>query len=251
MILRTVEKTALISFLTSKRSVFAVKQQAMLEIYGDDCDFWFQTNAAGQNSLLISRLSDTLTLCGEVAIEMRPELQTFLECMRGIVEGDAFLLEPLFPSMEVLSVLAAPEQIPPPIPKGIHIMQPDQLAPVYKLLRDADPAFEANSKYEPWLADFSHRCRHGYSQCLVLCEENELIATFSILFQTKNQALGGAFAVRPDRRQQGYGSFLLREAASAAKKDGRQLYVLADAEHHAYYLRRGWQLYGLAAQFRG
>lgn len=250
MIFKTVENIS--SFLVSRRSIFAVKQQAMLEIYGQDCDFWFQTDAAGRNSLLISRLSDTLTLCGQVSADMLPELQTFLECMGGVVEGDASLLEPLFPTLKPLSVLAAPGQFPlPPFPREIHITQPDKLAPVYNLLCTADAGFETNAKYEPWLADFSHRCRHGHAQCFVLCEENELIGTFSILFQTENQALGGAFAVHPNRRRQGYGSLLLCGAAAAAKEQGRQLYVLADAKRSPYYLQRGWQPYGLAAQFRG
>lgn len=249
MILRTVEKEALIPFLASKSSVFAVKEQAMLEIYGEDCDFWFQTDAFGVNCLLISRLSDTLTLCGETSMAMLPELRAFLDCMGGTVEGDGSVMETLFPALEYLPVLSAPEQVSVPPPKGVRITVPEQLAPVYHLLADADASFKARSQYGPWLADFSHRCRHGYTQCFVLLEENELIGTFSILFQTEDKALGGALAVRPDRRKQGYGGLLLREAAAAAKKEGRKLYVFANAARRGYYLRHGWQECGMAAQF--
>lgn len=237
----------LIPFLNKRGDdVFAVKQRAMLEMYGDECGFWVQ------DGLLLSRLSGVVTLCGEAREEALPELRCFLRSMGQQAEGDAILLGRLFPDAAPLPVMGAPvvgwellKETFKSFP-GARASIPDRLAPVYALLSECDRRFAAAARYDAWLADFSHRCRHGFSRCYILTVDNCMIATFSILFYGKRHSLGGAFAVSPQWRGNGYGALLL--AYAAAKEPG--LLLIADGENlERYYARRGWKKRGEAARY--
>lgn len=231
------------SFLASERSVFAVKQRALLEIYGNDCDFWFLCGDPGPQSLLISRLSGTLTLCGTCPTQSLAELRAFLCCMGGIAEGDTALLERLAPlaQPEHLPVMTHPAPQLPPLPQGLCIAHPQRLSEVYELLCESDQAFAASFPLDVWLTDFSHRCRHGHSDCFILIRKDEMIATCSILFRAFGRALAGALAVRPNQRGSGYGSLLLSHMAAIAASKKEQLTLLAANSSLAnYYRRHGW-----------
>lgn len=229
--------------VASNSSIFAVKLSAQRDIYGGQVDTWLQSGPWG--ALALSRLSG-ITLCGDVpdgdALE---ELRAFLTCMGGPVEGDAALVRCLFPACPVFPVLAAPEKAA----QSCRVTLPERLSAVYTLLCACDSAFAASSRPDAWLADFSHRCRHGYSDCFILKEENNIIATFSILFRGKSRAIGGAFAVHPRWRGQGLGSLLLSHGAAVSAARGERLFLIAADEARAdYYRRRGWAPYGLAAR---
>lgn len=221
-----------------KWGLFAAKQQALHAIYGIQCDVWRQGTA-----LQIARLGSTLTICGEP--DNHDELRSFLSCMGVRVEGMASLLSRLaLPKCEKFSIMTAPA--------AAACLSPDvrtsqRLSPVYTPLCAVQPEFAALS-YEAWLADFSHRCRHDFSQCFVIERDGVLLATFSILFRAAGQAIGGALAVHPAARGSGYGARLLAHSAAVCAMRGETLSLMAADDARAqYYLRRGWQISGQGA----
>lgn len=224
-------------------SIFAVKVLAQREIYGSRLDLWRQSGPWG--ALALSRLSG-ITLCGDAPKGAAlPELRAFLACLGGPVEGDAEILHRLYPGCPTFPVIAAPDSGA----RDSRAAVPERLSDVYRLLCLCDGAFEAASRHDAWLSDFSHRCRHGHSECFILREDQQIIATFSILFRANGRALGGAFAVHPAWRGRGYGSRLLSHAAAATSARGERLFVIAaDGRRGEYYRRRGWSQIGLAAR---
>ena len=108
----------------------------------------------------------------------------------------------------------------------------------------------ACAQYEPWLSDFSYRCRHHFSKCFLLLARGQPAGVFCLLFRACGQALGGAFGVLPAFRKQGYGGLLLNYGAAFCTRQRERLFLIAKNQKVAkYYEKRGWLQKGLAADW--
>jgi len=220
--------------------IFQAKQAVIAQCGGE---LW------RQNQCLITRMGTMVTLSGEP--ENLPELQEFVQFLGGQVEGEASCILQMFPQARLRPLMEAPSLVSfPVVPAGISIVVPDRLSPVYRLLCQCDPDFAASAPYEPWLADFSYRCRHHFSQCFLLLAQGQPTGVFCLLFRACGQALGGAFGVLPGFRKQGYGRLLLNYGAAFCARQKEQLFLIAKNQQIAnYYQKRGWLQKGLAADW--
>jgi len=220
--------------------IFQAKQAVVAQCGGE---MW------QQNHCIITRIGTTVTLCGEP--EDLSELEEFLQFLGGRIEGEASFLLEIFPQAHLRPVMEAPLMPSfPVLPEGISVVVPDRLFPVYELLCQCDPDFAASTQLEPWLVDFSYRCRHHFSKCFLLLDRGQITGVFCLLFRACGQALGGAFAVLPSFRKLGYGSLLLNYGAAFCTRQKEQLFLIAKNQQIAeYYQKRGWLQKGLAADW--
>lgn len=224
----------------SMPGIFGAKQAVIAKCGGE---MW------RQNRCIITRLGRMVTLSGEP--EDLPELQEFLYFLGGQAEGEAAVILQMFPQASRRPVMEAPSVLSfPVLPEGISIVIPDRLSPVYGLLCQCDPDFAACAQYEPWLSDFSYRCRHHFSKCFLLLARGQPAGVFCLLFRACGQALGGAFGVLPAFRKQGYGGLLLNYGAAFCTRQRERLFLIAKNQKVAkYYEKRGWLQKGLAADW--
>ncbi len=93
--------------------------------------------------------------------------------------------------------------------------------------------------YEPWLADFALRVRHGTANVLCVREE-KAIATASVLFDSGNAVYLGAVATHPSARGRGLGGDLVLRLAQC----GKRAEILCKAHRVSFYTSLGFRQIG-------
>ena len=241
----------------AQMGVFAVKQLAQQTIYGfapGVFELWLQReDAGGRLCAGISRFAGVLTVCAvsDIAERELDELREFvcriggdrleaqesLLCRLGIA-GNGLLV---FQSGQIMRV--SPQTVPPSTPpQGLTACATRTLTPVYQLLCAADGHFAHNTRFDAWLADFSHRCRHGLSECYVLTDGEQVFSTLNIAFFNGHTAIVGGVATHPDHRGQGLARALLSHLCGVAAKRGLELWLLAaDDSLSQFYQTCGWE----------
>lgn len=116
------------------------------------------------------------------------------------------------------------------------------LTEVFALLCRADARFAAQVRYDAWLVDFSHRCRHQKSECYILKDDKNIISTISILYLWNGQAVAGSIATDPAWQNKGYARRVLAELCRMTARRGQTVRLLAADDCLAkFYERCGWE----------
>ena len=113
-------------------------------------------------------------------------------------------------------------------------MEPS-LDDIYAILAEGFPNL---LDYPMWLADTSHRIRHGIS--LVMCYQKT--TTASIVYDINDHVLVGQVATKTASRGKGNARRLLKWLADKLQKDGKTAYLYALDTRESFYREIGFEL---------
>lgn len=222
-------------------SVFCAKIYSQYQMYGLQSgivDFWLMfggktpigilSGCGGKFTLASEQIADT----SELAAFLQAAGAKTLEAERSLLGGLGFLRE----SGLILRADA------PPAPDGSPVQPVDSLTQVWELLCAADREFAGLAQYDAWLAEVSHKIRHGLAQCYIIHAGGRLAATASLLFKNADCAVIAAVATHPDFRGCGFGRRVAGQATASAFAQGlRPAVLIRDAGLQKFYARCGYR----------
>lgn len=205
-------------------SAFKAKIYSQYQTYGAQSgivDFWLIFS--GETPIgVLSGCGGRFTMAAD-QIEDADELAAFLyaagaktvQAERSLLDGVGILRE---------SGLILRADTPPKRDSGVNTAE--SLTKVWELLCAADEEFAESMRYDAWLAEFSHKIRHGLAECYTISDGDRLVSTSSILFKNANCAVLAAAATHPDFRGRGFGRRAVMEATASAFSQGLNPAVL-------------------------
>ncbi len=119
----------------------------------------------------------------------------------------------------------------------------EQLHLLYPVLFGEETAADRRA-YMAWLADLSHRVRHGHCTCFGVWDKEEIVSCAHILYSNAKYGCIGAVATRPSHRKQGFGEACTLTAAQFVLKYG-QIPCLACADNgiEKWYEKMGFAVF--------
>ena len=212
------------------------KMLSYLDAYGLKYDFCrFYIDGKGGVILLVN---STMLLSGD-SFE-KEELQSFVHLYRPFrIEGSQQAIE-MINGIEGYRHLH--RNVFKLIPDGGELIDDEEvdmepsLDDIYAILAEGFPNL---LDYPMWLADTSHRIRHGIS--LVMCYQGT--TTASIVYDIEGYVLVGQVATKTAARGNGNARRLLKWLADKLQKDGKTAFLYALDTRESFYREIGFELY--------
>ena len=230
---------------------FCAQISAYRRAYGDgvpEIMFWMQL-IDGAPRAAISRVDGAVTLCAEASADYE-ELREFLDFL-GFSS-----LKTEFSVLERLGYRAdAAGSIVRFVSRNkcddIHAACgfTDDYKTVFGILQKC--GFEGLGDYSHWLADISHRCRHGVAKIMLCSAESKNVACASALFITETVAFLGAVGTLPEYRGRGFARETVGTLAELFKNEGKDVYLFCKDKLVPFYEKVGFQKVGSWAAVNG
>jgi len=132
---------------------------------------------------------------------------------------------------------------------SVRVERAQRLSEVCRLHVLATPGFAETVDQDAWIAEASHKQRHGLADYYILKVNKNAISTASILFRGKGQAVLAAIATHPDFRRKGYGSWLVDYTLRQACADGLAVWLFTREDSLMdFYAPLGFEIAGQWAQ---
>lgn len=107
-----------------------------------------------------------------------------------------------------------------------------------------EEGFEAPD-FESFNLDVSHKLRHNAIRMIGLREDGSLNAVAMTVAETETDAVLGAVASRPDCRNRGYGSFMVKSLTNELLKEKKSVYLhRAIDKNISFYSNLGYKVQG-------
>lgn len=107
-----------------------------------------------------------------------------------------------------------------------------------------EEGFEAPD-FESFNLDISHKLRHNAIRMIGLKENGSLNAVAMTVAETETDAVLGAVASRPDFRNRGYGSFMVKSLTNDLLKENKSIYLhRAIDKNISFYSNLGYKVQG-------
>jgi len=232
--------------------IFATKIYSQYQTYGAQSgivDFWI---AAEDEEItgVISKLGGCLTVAAAPKINV-DELSAFFEAVGGnFVDAENPLIERLRAGIgteaESSWIMSFQQDFQRLVENSNpKIIPADRLRTVYGLLCVGNPRFSRDVPYDAWLAETSHKQRHGLTDIFLLVEDGAAVSTCSIQFKGKTKAMIASVATDPAYAKHGYGREIMRYVAGRSLQQGLTPYLLtADDALAAFYEKCGFVAIG-------
>lgn len=236
------------------QDVAGIKIEAALLAYGTKrpfAMFWRQMDARGSTTALLCGLDGFLTLTAAESAGFA-ELKEFLSavssgpvfCAADLGERLGLTPAAVFPVL-LLDRLREPALVPDRTDWN------PKLDELYALFRRCSGAGIVLPEREAWIADASHRIRHGVARAVSLIRDGRPVSAAMTSAETKAAALISGVAVTPEYRGKGLGlgtAFLLCDRLAAEEK---KVYLCAAEEGlRGFYGRIGFYQAGYAGIFQ-
>ena len=236
----------LLDFL--ERDSLGVKIAGTLLAYGLSrpfADCWFQLDRDEKMVAVIGRLDVALTLCTAPRLsrdeDARIELASFCRMLPGIESltcSEDSALE--FPFSERGFCLELQKAAALPFSAGEETpLLPLSPSALYALLDSCRAPAIVLPPRMAFIADFSHRLRHGAARCWGLSDGSPAAAVFTAA-ETGARALIGGVATRPDCRNRGYASRLLHTVCETLRAEGKTPSLFCLEPELPFYEARGF-----------
>lgn len=221
------------------RDAFGTRLAASQQAHGTlpDADFWVQTGN-GLPTAAIGCVTGELTLYAAPQADMA-ELRAFVQTVphRGLLcEQACCAALHLVPAQTGLMLQFAGGE--KPVQANPQPLYTDALRAVYALLVAAE--FSGLGSEEHWLADICLRIRGGQAAVFGYTQNNTLLATASVLFQTADAAFMGAVAVQKKARGAGVGGALVSAVAQACAQQNQRVNLFCKEELLPFYAKNGF-----------
>ena len=212
-------------------------------------DFWFQLDRDEKMAAVISRLDAALTLCTAPQMsrdeDARTELASFcrmLPAIETLTCAEGLGLDFPFTKRGVCLELPGTAELSFSADDDAPIL-PLSASELYALLDGCRGSAIELPPRMAFVADFSHRLRHGAARCWGLSDGSPAAAVFTAA-ETGARALIGGVATRPDCRNRGYGSRLLRTACETLRAEGKTPSLFCLEPELRFYKTRGFIMAG-------
>ncbi len=113
------------------------------------------------------------------------------------------------------------------------LLYTEDLKDVYNLIRDV---FDINNNYMLWLADLSHKIRHGTANVCGVHENLSLVSCGFSLFETSDSAIISSVATDEKFRSKGFGGDVVRKLLS--ENVGKNVYVFIEDENLKFWYEK-------------
>ncbi len=121
---------------------------------------------------------------------------------------------------------------------------------VYALISKCASKNFAVPSYESFTLDVSHKLNKKTVR-LYGVKQSELVSCIMTLAESSDSAVLGALATDPERRNMGYGAFLIKYINNVLTREGKTVFLhRAPDENIEFYNKLGFKVYGFWAEYK-
>lgn len=210
--------------------------------------FWEQRGEGGELLSVISKVDVSITVVGSEA--NTKELTAFINAIGFTnISAEPGVINSLSPDFEITfkAIMKYKNNNSIKSVKDAEIISKNiDLSKIYDIIINCNKIKSTQEQYEAWIADISHRIRHGYADA-VCAEVNEKIVSCALaVASTHTDVLIGGVATLDEYRKMGLARSCIEELIK--RNVDKNIFIFCKEDKISFYNKLGFENIGITAE---